>query len=135
MAHINIEGAQNVNVSKRIPVEKSPMEQLEIMEEYTKVHRQHQNEDKAYREIACLEVLFPTLFRHPQPGDWIAGRLDFLPIGFGSVTSIGGVGHYCVFHELRNLQKELPQSCKHRIDALYDYWQQHDVKTIYCQDV
>ena len=66
----------------------------------------------------------------------IAGRLDFLPIGFGSVTSIGGVGHYCVFHKLRAFKKHLKTDQeKTRVDALYDYWQEHDVKSIYCQDV
>ena len=101
MAHINIDGEQNVEVSKPIPSEKSPEEQLEIMEEYTRVHKESAGLDKALREINCLKVIFPRLFRSLEPGDLIAGRLDFLPIGFGSVTSIGGVGHYCVFHKLR----------------------------------
>lgn len=59
-----------------------------------------------------------------------------MPIGFGSVTSIGGVGHYCVFHKLRAFKKHLKTDQeKTRVDALYDYWQEHDVKSIYCQDV
>lgn len=66
----------------------------------------------------------------------LAGRLDFLPIGFGSVTSIGGVGHYCVFHKLRAFKTLLStDEEKARVDVLYDYWQDHDTKSIYCQDV
>ena len=106
------------------------------MEAYTKAHKESLNLDKTGRELNCLHVIFPALFRHIQDGDLIAGRLDFLPIGFGSVTSIGGVGHYCVFHELRAFQEKLEsKEDKQRVDALYDYWQQHDVKTIYCQDI
>ena len=136
MAHINIEGAQNVNVSKRLAPEKTPEEQLCLMEAYTKAYQDSASLDKAHRELNCLRVLFPTLFRSIEHQDLIAGRLDFLPIGFGSVTSIGGVGHYCVFHELRKFAGQFEdEEHKARVMALYDFWQDHDVKSIYCQDV
>lgn len=136
MARINIDGAQNVEVSIKIPCEKSISEQLEIMEAYTKAHAQNRGKNKAIRELACLKTIFPRLFRKIEADDLIAGRLDFLPIGFGSVTSIGGVGHYCVFHKLRAFKEELEtQAEKDRVDALYAYWQENDVKSIYCQDV
>ena len=77
MAHINIDGEQNVEVSKPIPSQKSPQEQLEIMEAYTRAHKNGANLDKAFREIHCLKVLFPRLFRTLEAGDQIAGRLDF----------------------------------------------------------
>lgn len=136
MKRIRIDGAQNVEVSVKIPCEKSPLEQLEIMEAYTKAHKESEGSSKAQREIRCLKTIFPVLFRHIEDGDLIAGRLDFLPIGFGSVTSIGGVGHYCVFHKLRAFKDtlETPEQ-KARVDILYDYWMDHDVKAIYCQDV
>lgn len=136
MARINIDGAQNVEVSIKIPCEKSVEEQLEIMEAYTQAHKENKGKDKAIREIECLKTIYPRLFRSIEDDDLIAGRLDFLPIGFGSVTSIGGVGHYCVFHKLRAFKEELStQEQKDRVDALYDYWQENDVKSIYCQDV
>ena len=136
MARINIEGSQNVEVSVRIPSEKTPQEQLTIMEAYTQAHKDGVNLDKAQREINCLKTIFPTLFRSIEDNDLLAGRLDFLPIGFGSVTSIGGVGHYCVFHKLRAFKDELDtEEEKKRVDELYWYWQDHDVKAIYCQDV
>lgn len=136
MAKINIDGAQNVEVSIKIPCEKSPLEQLEIMEAYTKAHKDSSGLDKSVRELNCLKTIFPVLFRSIEEDDLIAGRLDFLPIGFGSVTSIGGVGHYCVFHKLRAFKETLDSDdLKKRVDVLYDYWQDHDVKSIYCQDV
>lgn len=131
MAKFNIETAQNVEISKKFPCELPPMKQLEIMELYTDVHRRHLGESKEKREAACLEVLYPALFRHIQEDDLIAGRLDFLPIGFGCVTSVGGVGHYCVFRKLKSFRCELPESEWERVDDLYKYWEDHDLKTAY----
>ncbi len=129
MSGFNVEVAQNVEISKKIPCQKPLLEQLTIMERYTDVHRSMSNSTKEHREVECLKVLYPTLFREIESCDLIAGRIDFLPIGFGSVTSLGGVGHYCVFRKLREMQTQLDQSQKHRIDKLYDYWLDHDVKT------
>ena len=133
---ISIDGAQNVEVSKPIPCEKSPQEQLAIMEAYTQAHKASAGLDKAEREIRCLRTIFPALFRSIEDDDLLAGRLDFLPIGFGSVTSIGGVSHYCVFHKLRSFKEQLDSAEeKARVDALYAYWEEHDTKAIYCADV
>ena len=131
----NVEGTQNVEVSKKFPCEKSPEEQLLIMERYTETHQRCTALSKELREAECLKVLYPTLFRSIAPTDLIAGRIDFLPIGFGSVTSEGGVGHYCVFKKLRAFQETLDDTLKKRVDALYDYWLKHDVKTLYGNDV
>lgn len=136
MAKINIDGVQNAEVSIKIPCEKSAQEQLEIMETYTRVYKESEGLDKATREINCLKVIYPTMFRSIEDTDLIAGRLDFLPIGFGSVTSVGGVGHYCVFHKLRAFKELLStEEEKARVDVLYDYWLDHDTKAIYCQDI
>lgn len=136
MVKFDVDGAQNVEVSVKIPCEKSLEEQLEIMEEYTRVHKAGAGLPKEIREVNCLKVLYPKMFRSIEPQDKIAGRLDFLPIGFGCVTSLGGVGHYCVFHKLRVFQKQLPgEEEKKRVDRLYDYWLDHDLKTIYCKEM
>ena len=136
MAKINIDGVQNGVVRIKIPCEKPVMEQLEIMEAYTKAYQDSAGLDKAKREINCLKTIYPALFRSIEDDDLIAGRLDFLPIGFGCVTSVGGVGHYCVFHKLRAFKEQLDrEEDKARVDVLYDYWQDHDVKSLYCQDI
>ncbi|MDR0669844.1 MAG: pyruvate formate lyase family protein [Treponema sp.] len=134
MAHFNVETPQNVEISRKIPCEKPLLTQLEIMEEYTAVHRNAAGKSRSAREIECLRVLYPRLFRSIEEGDRIAGRLDFLPIGFGCVSSVGGVGHYCVFAKLRAFQKQLPDAERGRVDALYDYWLNNDLKTLYCKD-
>lgn len=136
MARFNVDGIQNVEVSKKLPCEKSLMTQLEIMEKYTETHKNTSNKPKEIREIECLKVLYPTLFREIEEKDLIIGRIDLLPIGFGCVTSLGGVGHYCVFNKLREFQKQFnDEDTKKRIDDLYNYWLEHDVKTLYCKDV
>lgn len=129
----NAEIAQNVEVSIKIPPELSPMAQLELMERYTAVHSAP-GQTKEGREAACLRVLYPALFRSIEPADLIAGRLDFLPVGFGCVTSVGGVGHYCVFNKLTKFKAQLPEGERGRVDALYQYWLEHDLKTKYCRD-
>jgi pyruvate-formate lyase len=129
------EGAQNVEISKKIPCIKPIIEQLEIMETYTNTHKEYNRENKEKRELECLKVLFPRMFRPIEDVDLIAGRLDFLPIGFGCVTSLGGVGHYCVFNKLRTFQSKLEDVDKSRVDTLYNYWSNHDSKAIYCNEV
>lgn len=135
MANFNVEGAQNVEISKKIPCEKPLLAQLEIMERYTEVHKACAALPKEIREVECLNVLYPTLFRKIADQDLVAGRTDFLPIGFGTVTSVGGVGHYCVFKKLRAFQQQLDEKERKRVDALYDYWLDHDLKTQFNKEV
>ena len=74
MANFNVEGAQNVEISKKIPCEKPLIVQLEIMERYTAVHKACAALPKEIREVECLKVLYPTLFRKITDQDLIAGR-------------------------------------------------------------
>lgn len=118
-----------VDVNKKIPCEKPVLTQLEIMEAYTQAHQSEQ--DIYQREVGCLSQLYPILFRQIEAEDCVVGRVDALPIGFGSVTSVGGVGHYCNFDKLEALKNELPADTHARVDSLLDYWQQHDIRSIY----
>lgn len=118
-----------VDVNKKIPCEKSAMVQLQIMEAYTQAHQQEEN--LYTREVACLSELYPALFRQIESEDIVVGRLDALPIGFGSVTSVGGVGHYCNFDKLDAFKAELPEDAHNRVDALLDYWKERDTRSIY----
>ncbi|MCG9624234.1 pyruvate formate lyase family protein [Vibrio mediterranei] len=118
-----------VDVNKKIPCEKPAIMQLEIMEAYT---RAHQSEENLYkREVACLSELYPVLFRQIESEDIVVGRLDALPIGFGSVTSVGGVGHYCNFDKLEAFKTELSSEDHSRVDVLLDYWKERDTRSIY----
>lgn len=135
MVKFDVEGGQNVEVSKKIKCEKTLVQQLEIMELYTETHKKYSSHSKEKREIECLKVIYPIMFRSIENEDLIAGRLDFLPIGFGTVTSVGGVGHYCIFAKLRAFQKEIGVEYFQRIENLYSYWLENDLKTIYCKEI
>ncbi|WP_439710154.1 hypothetical protein [Dubosiella newyorkensis] len=63
MAKINIDGVQNVEISKKIPCEKPIEQQLEIMENYTRTYQKYIDAPKAKREIECLKTIYPILFR------------------------------------------------------------------------
>ena len=58
MKRVQVDGVQNVEVSKKIPCIKPLPEQLEIMELYTKVHKESLSLGKEQRELNCLKVLF-----------------------------------------------------------------------------
>lgn len=101
MANFNVEGAQNVEISKKLPCEKPLIVQLEIMERYTAVHKACAALPKEIREVECLKVLYPTLFRKITNQDLIAGRTDFLPIGFGCVTFLALVNNSLIIRTLK----------------------------------
>lgn len=122
--------AEQVDVNKKIPCEKSPQEQLAIMEAYTRAFQS--TPERFAREVRCLQELYPTLFRRPFADDLILGRVDALPIGFGCVTSVGGVGHYCHFAKLSQLRETLEtEAQRERVDALERFWREHDTRTVY----
>ena len=102
MANFNVEGAQNVEISKKIPCEKPLIVQLEIMERYTAVHKACAALPKEIREVECLKVLYPTLFR--------------------KITN-------------QDFQLQLDETERKRVDALYDYWLDHDLKTQFNKEV
>ena len=124
-----LSGENNVEILAKLPCEKSLQEQLEVMELYTEKHKETKGMSKGKREIACMRVLFPRMFRKRQKEDLFVGRYDALPIGFGAVTSLGGVGHYCVFGKLNTFQQQLEkEEDKQRVNALIEYWNDHDLK-------
>ena len=60
MVKFNVEQAQNVEQSKKIPCCKSLEEQLEIMELYTDTHRKYSSE-----VVTWMESFPPPRFRNP----------------------------------------------------------------------
>lgn len=136
MSKMNITSRKtNIEIKSKLPCEKPLLEQLEVMEEYTKVHKETANLSKEEREIACQSVLFPRMFRKLMNEDLFVGRYDALPIGFGSVTSLGGVAHYCHNYNLNKFREQLEtEDLKQRVDVLANYWEAEDVKTKFMHD-
>jgi pyruvate-formate lyase len=125
---------QNVAVAPKEPLYKNDIEQLEIMVRYTDTHQQFSDQHKLQREIACLNVLFPEVFRPMYEGDLILGRYDALPIGFGSVTSVGAPGHYCRFDQIAKMRGRMDTQYHATLDRLVDYWKQNDTREIFYKD-
>ncbi len=125
---------QNVAVAPKEPLHKKDVEQLEIMVRYTDTHKRFSNSQRLEREIACLNVLFPAVFRPMYEGDLMVGRYDALPIGFGSVTSVGAPGHYCRFDQMAKMKSRMDEKYYVTIDELIGYWKQHDTREIFYKD-
>jgi pyruvate-formate lyase len=127
---------EQVEVNKKVECEKTLEEQLAIMEEYTRTHEKYSNGNIFMRELECLKVIYPKMFRNIENHDLVLGRVDALPVGFGSVTSIGGVGHYCIFSKLKAFRDKLnDESMKKRVDIMEKYWDKNDTRTIYFNEV
>lgn len=120
-----------VDVNHKIPIIKSLHEQLDIMEAYTNTHHVNKDKPKPLQESACLGVLYPTLFRPIEDNDLVIGRMDALAVGFGSVTSVGGVGHYGLINKLEALKEDADNTQCQRIDALIEYWSENDTREIF----
>lgn len=124
--------AEIVEISKKIPCKKSIREQIEIMEQYTECYKTNSGRSIARREIECLKVLFPRLFREIEDSDIIVGRSDVLPIGFGCVTSVGGVGHYCVFSKMEKMRQDAGDpDLIGRLNRLEEFWDSHDTRSLF----
>lgn len=123
-----LKATTNVEILPKLPIQKTPEEQIEIMELYTQTYAKNEHMPKEIRETECLRVLFPRLLREIEDDDLLAGRYDFLPIGFGCVTSTGGVGHYCVFNKLEAFKQTCTEEQQVRIDALMKFWEHRDTK-------
>ena len=104
---VNIDGAQNVEVSKSIPSEKTPQEQLAFMETYTKAHKDSKGMDKARREITCLKTIFPVLFRSMERDDLLAGLDPMDGKRKSGPVEIPDCSKFKTFEELYGKHKEL----------------------------
>lgn len=128
--------AEIVEISKKIPCCKPLLEQIEIMEAYTDTFIRYSAQSVARREVECLKVLFPRLFRPIEDEDIIVGRSDVLPIGFGCVTSVGGVGHYCVFSKMEQLRKSTnDKELIDRLNRLEGFWDENDTKSLFYNEM
>lgn len=121
----------NISVAPKEKKFLSPKEEFKIIFEYTKTHEKYIEKGKLITEIECLKILFPKIFRPMYEGDLILGRFDPLAIGFGSVTSVGGPGHYCKFNELSNLKNQLGNTYETMFDFLESYWKKNDTREIF----
>lgn len=124
----------NVAVAPKEPLFLSPDEQLKLMLKYTHTHSLYNDSQKLKREIECLKVLFPKVFRPMYDNDLILGRFDALLVGFGSVTSVGGPGHYCRIEKLDSFAKTVSYDCSKEIEYLKNYWKDNDTREVFYKE-
>ncbi|MFQ9073523.1 MAG: hypothetical protein ACLR43_12985 [Faecalibacillus faecis] len=73
-----------------------------------------------------FKVIYPTLFRSIEETDLIAGRLGANWLWL--CHKCWWRRSLCVFHKLREFKVLDTEKQKTRVDVLYDFWQEHDVK-------
>lgn len=121
----------NVAVAPKEPLYMPLMEQYEVIKEYTKVFKDNLESSKLKREIECYKVLYPKIFRPMYEDDLVFGRVDILPIGFGSVTSVGGPGHYCDFNKIEKFRGKVNDN---ELDEMISFWKEHDTREIFYKE-
>jgi len=71
--------------------------------QFTRAYRENRDPRHAVRELKCLEVLFPAILQPIQPGDLLAGRIEYPLVGF-SAEAIS-LGYYCREEEIREVAR------------------------------
>jgi len=101
---------------------------IEVELNFTQTYQLHQHEHPALREAHCLRALFPHLFDPIQKGDLFAGRIHYLPVGFGLEYASGGAGYYCYAEQVREqmAQAELSDSQRQQVEEMIAFWAEED---------
>ena len=89
---------------------------------FTETYQQHILDDPAIREAHCLRAQFAYLFDPIRPGDLLAGRTHYLPVGFGLEDAAGGPVYYCYDSRILPGLKSLPEQERLAILEMLDFW-------------
>lgn len=128
-------GKDDYSVIDKVEIKMEQKRVLGIIEKFTEVHREYSDKSKEEREVECLSVLFPNIMNDVCEDDYILGKVDILPIGFGSVTTVGGVGYYAQVDNLKKLRDGLTsENDKKRVEELLKYWSVNDSREKFFKD-
>ncbi len=113
----------NVEIEAKLKAEKTVEQQVVWMESFVDMLERTKDMDKSFRELEALKLMFPFLCRSIMPQDMLACRIDYLPVGFGCVTSVGGVGYYCHYRNLNLLRESTDDpDLIERLNKIEDYF-------------
>jgi hypothetical protein len=104
------------------------MRDLSIELQFTQIYKDHLHDDRAIREAYCLQFLMPRLFDPIQDQDRFAGRIHYLPVGFGLELASGGPGFYCHENEdgdLWNVIEQLSGEERWQAEEMISFWREH----------
>ncbi len=97
-------------------------EEFSIERSFTEIYRQHLNDDPALREAHCLRTQFKHLFDRIRPEDLFAGRIHYLPVGFGLEDAAGGPVYYCFDSRILPDLENLPEEERQPILDMIAFW-------------
>lgn len=100
----------------------TPTKKFEAEQAFTAAYRQHIQDDPAIREAYCLQVQFKYLFDPIRPGELIAGRTHYLPVGFGLEDAAGGPVFYCYYDRLLPEVTGLPEQERQDCLEMLEFW-------------
>jgi pyruvate-formate lyase len=89
---------------------------------FTNTYRQHLHDDPAIREAHCLRAQFEHLFDPIRPGDLFAGRIHYLPVGFGLEDAAGGPVYYCHPDRYLPALDSFPENVRQPILDMINFW-------------
>ena len=113
----------NVEIEAKLKAEKTVEQQVAWMESFVDMLERTKDMDKSFRELEALKLMYPFLCRSIMDKDMLACRVDYLPVGFGCVTSVGGVGYYCHYRNLNLLRESTDDpDLIERLNKIEDYY-------------
>ena len=88
----------------------------------TKAYQQAKGWTLPQRELACLRVMYPALFRPIRFGDLFAGRLEMSFVGVSPEP--GGLGYYCdqAAIEKKLAEHEYPAEMREQVRDMLRFW-------------
>lgn len=101
---------------------KSLRRKICIMEKFTHVYQEFRTADPSYRELRCLEVLFPAILQPVGKTDRFLGRVEPLPIGISICE--GYLGYFYDEARMNTLLEhpQLPFKLELRLRTLEAFW-------------
>jgi pyruvate-formate lyase len=95
---------------------------------FTETYKNSKN--KFERESKCLHIQFENAVLPMQNNDFLAGRLQQLPLGFSPQSHVG-VGYYCDFDAVKSLFNDelLSEKQKSECKEILSFWSKENTNT------
>lgn len=92
--------------------------------EFTETYKKYKHLPPPLREAKCLEKFFEFYFQPIREEDYLAGRVKYPLIGFGTELTTNGSLYYCHSKEILNILKNFDFSLeeKEKILEMVDFW-------------
>ena len=101
---------------------------LELELAFTRTYRECKEADPFARELQCLGVLFPAILLPIEPGDMLAGRIQYPLVGFSAEAM--GLGYYCRESEIREVLRLAAMSREEsrEVEDMLEFWKSENTQ-------